>query len=163
MRLRDEYGVAAPSPVVMLSVIAVAMAGIAFVATRDSDDTRPLQTVSQPDESPPPTTPAIKPQAKAPKLQPLVRRNAVFVEVYNNSAVRGLAGATAADAQALGWDVVGSDNWVGMIPASTVYYPPRLERAARLLGKDLKIARLRPAVEPMRFDRLTVILTADYA
>ena len=31
--------------------------------------------------------------------------------------------------------------------------------AARLLGRDLGINRLRPAIAPMRFDRLTVILT----
>lgn len=58
---------------------------------------------------------------------------------------------------------MGSDNWRGTIPATTVYYPPRLERAAKQLGKDLGIKRLMPAVEPMRFDRLTLILTPDYA
>ena len=35
-RSRDQRGVVFPSPVVILSVVAVAMAGIAFVATRDS-------------------------------------------------------------------------------------------------------------------------------
>jgi hypothetical protein len=55
--------------------------------------------------------------------------------------------------------VVGSDNWYGTIPASTVYFPPRLEAQAKLLGRDLGINRLRPAIAPMKFDRLTVILT----
>ena len=49
MRARSERGVAAPSPVVMLSVIAVAMAGITFFATRDDDSSRQVQTVAQPE------------------------------------------------------------------------------------------------------------------
>ncbi len=159
MRARSERGVAAPSPVVMLSVIAVAMAGITFVATRGDDGPRQVQPVSQP-EVKPEVEPTLEPRKNTPKQ---VQRNEVLVEIYNNSAVQGLAGRTARKAQGVGWDVVGSDNWVGSIPAPTVYYPKRLEQAARLLGKDLGIARLRPAVEPMRFDRLTVILTADYA
>jgi hypothetical protein len=32
-----------------------------------------------------------------------------------------------------------------------------------MLGKDLGIQRLQPAIAPMRLDRLTVILTTDYA
>jgi hypothetical protein len=161
---RDERGVALPSPLVMLSVVAVAMAGVAFVVTDTAGGDRQMQTVSRP--SPTPTaTPTIQapPAPPALKKKPAVKRDAVYVEVYNNSGVAGLAGRTAAEAQAAGWQVVGSDNWVGTIPAPTVYYPARLERAAKLLGKDLGIARLRPAVEPMRFDRLTVILTSDYA
>jgi hypothetical protein len=58
---------------------------------------------------------------------------------------------------------VGSDNWYGAIDASTVYYPRQLRRAAELLAKDLGIARAEPIIDPMRGDRLTVILTADYS
>jgi hypothetical protein len=161
---RDEQGVAAPSPLVMLSVIAVAMAGIAFVATRDDGGNGPLQTVSQPEPEPSVTRTAdpapLPPKKKAKKP---VERTAVNIEVYNNSGISGLAGRTAGRAGVLGWQVVGSDNWVGTIPTSTVYYGPRLEAAAKLLGEDLGITRIRPAVDPMRPDRLTVILTADYA
>jgi hypothetical protein len=146
----------------MLSVIAVAMAGITFVATRDDGDSEPIRAVAQPGQTKTAEPVPLEPRKKKP-VQREIRRNTVLVEVYNNSSVQGLASRTARKAQGVGWDVVGSDNWVGTIPASTVYYPPRLERAARLLGKDLGIQRLRPAVEPMRFDRLTVILTAGYA
>lgn len=158
----DERGVAAPSPLVMLSVIAVAMAGIAFVATRDDDGDRALKTVSQPD---PTATATVEPPVVLPPkpAAPAVNRGAVYVEVYNNSGIKGLAGRTATRVTGAGWQVVGSDNWVGTIPASTVYFPPRLEAAAKLLGKDLGITRLRPAVAPMRLDRLTVILTADHS
>ena len=53
MRVRDQRGVAYPSPVVMLSVIAVAMAGIAFVATRGAEPTeREVTTVVQEQPTP---------------------------------------------------------------------------------------------------------------
>ena len=56
---------------------------------------------------------------------------------------------------------MGSDNWYGTIPTSTVYHPERLEAAAKLLALDLGIGRTALAIDPMRLDRLTVILTAD--
>jgi hypothetical protein len=81
------------------------------------------------------------------------------VEVFNNSSISGLAGRVAGQAAHAGWQVVGSDNWYGTIPSSTVYYPPRLKAAGHLLALDLGIRRTMPAVTPMRLDRLTVILT----
>ena len=161
--VRDERGVALPSPLVMLSVVAVALAGVAFVATNDRGDGGRLQTVSAPEPTPTQAAPA--PVIRAPKKKPaapVVRRGTVYVEVYNNSGIRGLAGTTASRATDAGWQVVGSDNWYGTVPASTVYYPAKLEAAAKLLGKDLGVNRLKPAIDPMRLDRLTVILTADY-
>ena len=47
-RARDERGVVFPSPVVMLSIIAVAMAAVAFVATRGAEPTeREVTTVAR--------------------------------------------------------------------------------------------------------------------
>lgn len=166
-RRRDERGVAFPSPVVMLGIVAVAMAGIAFVATGGTGANPEMQTVSRPDPVPTSTapTPVVEEPRKEKKkrARPEVERRDVYVEVYNNSGIAGLAGRTAQQVSGAGWQVVGSDNWYGTIPASTVYYPERLADAAELLGKDLGIARLKPAVDPMRLDRLTVILTADFA
>jgi len=164
MRRLDQRGVVFPSPVMILSIIAVAMAGVAWVATRHSAPTERLVEPSA-QQSPsahhstyhPPkaryTTPA----------KPKVDRSQVVVEVFNNSGVTGLAGSVAATTAHAGWQVVGSDNWYGTIPASTVYFPPRLEAAAHLLALDLGIHRLKPAVTPMRLDRLTVILTGPLA
>ena len=76
--------------------------------------------------------------------------------------VPGLAGGVAEKAKSAGWNVVGSDNWYGTVDGTSVYFPPRLKAAAKELGNDLGIKRLRPAEEPMQFDRLTVILTDDY-
>ena len=162
-RSRDERGVAFPSPVVMLSVIAVAMASITFVATRDQAPTeRRVDTATV--ASAEPTTPAPTPTATPTKKPtPQVVRGEVYVEVFNNSGIKGLAATTAAKATQVGWSVVGEDNWYGAVPASTVYFPPRLKAAGRQLALDLGIERTAPAVGAMKRDRLTVILTADAA
>jgi hypothetical protein len=153
----------------MLSIIAVAMAGFAFVATADEEPTeKRITTTSAPSTTEPaPVTPEAAPPTaeptKKPKPKPQVQRGEVYVEVYNNSGISGLAAVTAAKISQVGWQVVGEDNWYGAIPTSTVYYPARLQAAAKLLALDLGIQRTAIAVEPMRMDRLTVVLTADAA
>jgi len=142
----------------MLSVVAVVMAGVAFMVTRHQPPTeREITPVAQPSTSDAPSTPKPKPAPQPPAIQ----RGKVYVEVYNNSGISGLADRYAAKASGAGWQVVGSDNWYGTIPASTVYYPQRLKAEARLLALDLGVRRVLPAIDPMRMDRLTVILTAD--
>jgi hypothetical protein len=182
-RLRGPRGAVFPSPVVILSVLAVVMAGIAYVATRggDSDEpayvpvvqkTEPSNSLSPTGEptgatgSADATDPAESPEATgSPEPtdtatpEPEVQRDKVYVEVYNNTDITGLAGRVADLATEVGWAVMGADNWSGTIPENTVYYPPKLKRAAEVLARDLGIDRLMPAVAPMRFDRLTVILT----
>jgi hypothetical protein len=159
-RRRDQRGAILPSPVVMLSIIAVTMAAVAFVATRgDAPTEREVTPVAQEPEtsSTPAPTETVKP--KPPK--PEIKRGEIYVEVYNNSNITGLAGRVAAKATDAGWQVVGSDNWVGTIPTNTVYYPKRLREEAELLALDLGIKRTYLAVAPMKLDRLTVILTGE--
>jgi len=164
-RRRDQRGIVFPSPVMILSIIAVAMAGVAWFATRHHEPTEQRVTPSSAEQSPssdastytPPKTQHHKPQ------KPAFDRSKFPVSVFNNSTVSGLAGRVASQTSHLGWQVVGSDNWYGTIPASTVYYPARLHAQAKLLGKDLGISRLKPSIAPMRGDRLTVILTRDYS
>ena len=59
----------------------------------------------------------------------------VFVEVYNNSGITGLAAETARVLERAGWNVAATDNWYGNIPANTVYYPARLDSQAEQLGQ----------------------------
>jgi hypothetical protein len=153
-----------PTRLMVFSVSAVALAGLACGATPpDSPDTASPAAVSQPRTTPsepaPATTVVPTPQPLAP---PAVKRAKVYGTVFNNSNVKGLAGKTATRAEHAGWNVVGTDNWSGTVDASTVYFPARLKAAGTLLAKDLGIARVKPAIAPMRSDRLTVILTADY-
>jgi hypothetical protein len=160
--------VAFPSPVVMLSVLAVAMASITFVATRDEAPTErrvDTATIASADQAPSAEpTPGATPTpgtAPEPKPKPQVKRGEVYVEVFNNSGIRGLAASTAAKATGVGWAVVGEDNWYGVIPTTTVYFPPRLKAAGKQLALDLGIKRTAPAVGVMKRDRLTIILTTD--
>jgi hypothetical protein len=158
-----QRGLLFPSPVVMLSIIAVAMAAIAFVATRGGEPTeREITPVAEPSVSAAPTpTAEPTPEEQLKPTKAPVQRGKVYVEVYNNSGISGLAGEVADRTTDIGWSVVGSDNWYGTIPTTTVYFPKRLERAAKLLARDLGIKRTALAVGAMRMDRLTLILTAE--
>jgi len=168
---RDERGVVAPSRVMLIAVVAVAIAGAAFIATSPqpkqaaqvvaSETTPSVSPTPTPPPSPTPTaTPTKKPHKKK---KVVVERGDTIVVVFNNSGITGLASRTSGTAQGAGWNVVGSDNWYGTIPATTVYYPERLHAAAKVLARDLGIRRIKPAIDPMQGDRLTVILTTDYA
>ena len=160
-RTRDERGVVFPSPVVMLSIIAVAMAAVAFVATRGAEPTeREVTTVAR-SQTPTPSPSVSATPTQKPKPKPVVNRAKTYVEVYNNSGITGLAGTVADRTTDAGWQVVGTDNWYGSVSGNTVFYPRRLEDAAKLLALDLGIDRTAVAIDPMRLDRLTVIMTGE--
>ncbi len=162
--VRDARGVVLPTRLLVLCISAVAVAGLVFVA--NDPDKAPTESAATPARSEPSSTPtASAPEPSAPPVKPKVKRikrGEVLVEVFNNTRVKGLAGTVSGKAQAAGWDVVGTDNWYGTVNGTSVYYPPKLKEAARALGRDLGIKRLRPAEDPMHFDRVTVILTDDY-
>ena len=165
-RRRDERGLVLPTRLMVFSISLVALAGLGFVATQSDrgPDTVDPVSLSQPKPTPTPVAPAVPtaPATTQPKPKPAVRKGKVYVTVFNNSNVKGLAGKTASRAQRAGWDVVGTDNWYGTVDASTVYFAPRLKAAAAELAHDLGITRVKPAIAPMQLDRLTVILTGDY-
>jgi hypothetical protein len=158
-RRRDQRGVVLPSPVMMLSIVAVVMAGVAFFVTRGHEPAeREIAIVSQPSTSPTPsaTASAVPTPTRTPK--PVVRKK-VMVEVFNNTPTKGLAAVVSSKVSNVGWQVVGADNWYGSIPATTVYYPAKLKREGKQLALDLGIKRTAKAVDPMKLDRLTLILT----
>ena len=164
-RVRDEHGVVLPTRLLVLCISAVAMAGLVFVANDPDDPQVPDEAstaVSKPTSTPSATPTASTTPVAKPKPAP-VKRADTYVVVFNNTRTKGLASGAAGKAKAAGWNVVGSDNWYGTVDGTAVYYPPRLKRAAQELGYDLGIKKLKPAQEPMQFDRLTVILTDDYS
>ena len=167
-RARDERGVVLPTRLLALCISAVAVAGLVFVA--NDPDRAPVEGPATPAGATPSATPTgasrdgpgAPATSAAAKPKPIKRAD-VFVEVFNNTRTKGLAGGVAEKAKAAGWNVVGSDNWYGTVDGTSVYFPPRFKEAARALGRDLGITRVRPAEEPMQFDRVTVILTDDYS
>jgi hypothetical protein len=166
-----QRGAVLPSPVVILSIIAVAVAAVAFVATRSGEPaereiTQPAaqqsgQSESESEATAEPSATATTEPAKKKPAKPRVVRSEVAVAVFNNSGIRGLAATTSAQVGEVGWQVSGADNWYGTIPATTVYFPPGLQPAAKLLALDLGVERVMPAVAPMQMDRLTLILTGE--
>ncbi|TCO33480.1 LytR cell envelope-related transcriptional attenuator [Kribbella steppae] len=124
------------------------------------------QPTSEPTAEPTTATPATQPPATQPPATqpttiPPAQRPAV--EIYNNTVRKGLADSVAGRARQAGWTVAGADNWRGKIAGSTVYYPPGMLAAANQLARDLGIGRTKGALDNMKKDRLTVILTSDYA
>ncbi|UMG93471.1 LytR C-terminal domain-containing protein [Nocardioides sp. TF02-7] len=166
---RDERGAVLPSPVVLLSVVAVALAAVTFFATRGEEPTeREITQAAQQQESPEVTAPSDgaedeeKPE-KPKKTKPPVVRSDVGVVVFNNSGITGLAADVLARVDEVGWNGVAADNWYGTIPATTVYFPPGMRDAAQKLALDLGIQRLMPADGEMSDTDLTVILTGELA
>lgn len=161
---RDQRGVALPSSVVLLSIVAVVMAVVAFVVTGGThhDGEREITPAADTPSASAPAHPhatRTKHHHKKPK-PPVVKRSAVDVEVFNNTNIHGLAATVASKASAIGWQVVGADNWVGTVPATTVYYPLNLKAAGKLLALDLGIKRTHVAeTSSMKADRLTIVLT----
>ncbi|TCC45995.1 LytR family transcriptional regulator [Kribbella capetownensis] len=123
----------------------------------------PTEPTSAPTEEPTPppaTEPTTAPPPATELAIPPAERPAV--EVYNNTGHKGLADSVAGRARQAGWTVAGADNWHGKIAESTVYYPPGMLDAANQLARDLGISRTKGALDNMKKDRLTVILTSDY-
>jgi len=113
-----------------------------------------------------PTEPPTQPPATQPGTQPVTIpvEERPAIEVYNNTPRKGLADEVAGRARQAGWTVAGSpDNWHGKIAESTVYYPPGMLDAANQLAHDIGVGRSKGALDNMKKDRLTVILTSDYA
>lgn len=87
----------------------------------------------------------------------------VEVVVLNQSTRAGLAGTVAGDLRRTGWTVPAVGNFRGVVPATTVYYPPGDEAPAQAVAEDLATApRIRPRFGNLSTTRLTVVVTADY-
>lgn len=160
---RDQRGVALPSSVVLLSVVAVVMAVVAFVVTggRHHDSEREITPAADtPSASAPARPHATHHRHHTKPKPPAIKRGTINVEVFNNTNIHGLAATVASKASTIGWNVVGADNWVGTVPATTVYYPPKLKAAGKKLALDLGIKRIHVAeTDSMKADRLTIVLT----
>ena len=159
MRLarRNDSGYVMSSRLLAFTVSLLALAGLLFISQRTDSTVDKAATVAKVEASASPTS-----SPSAEPMVPKVRRGQTLVEIFNNSRVKGLAAATAKKAEMAGWNVVGTDNWYGTVDNTAVYFPPGMQPAAQAMATDLGIKKAKPAVAPMRLDRLTVVLTADY-
>jgi hypothetical protein len=80
------------------------------------------------------------------------------VVVLNETRIRGLAAQVAGDLRDKGWTVTGVGNWQGAVPETTVYYPQGQRSRALRLAADVGSTRVRPLVQHMLRNRLTLVL-----
>ena len=115
-----------------------------------------------------PATPAPTPTATSPAKRDRTSRGSavahdVEVVVLNQTTRRGLAASVAVAMRGRGWTVPAVGNFRGIVPATTVYYPPGQEAAALAAAKSLPTApRIRPRFGNLSTSRLTVVLTSSY-
>ena len=64
----------------------------------------------------------------------------------------------ASNLRAKGWTVTGVGNWQGAVPETTVYYPGGQRSRALRLAADVGVSRVRPVVQHMLPNRLTLVL-----
>jgi cytoskeletal protein RodZ len=117
-------------------------------------------TTKPPSATPEPSSPAPSETAETEKPEP-AREMAVVV--LNQTTRRGLAAQIAAELQAKGWAVSGVGNFTGVVPATTVYYPPGAGEQALVLAEDLPTEpRTRPRFGNLSTSSLTIVVTDSY-
>lgn len=85
------------------------------------------------------------------------------VVVLNQTTRRGLAGTVAEQLRSAGWPVPAVGNFRGIVPSTTVYYPPGGEAGALAVAADLPVEpRVRPSFGNLSETRLTVVVTDSY-
>jgi hypothetical protein len=90
-------------------------------------------------------------------------RASVALVVLNQTAQGGLAATVATRLRAKGWTVSSIGNFRGVVPATTVYYPPGKQAAAEAAAKSLPTPpRVLPRFGNLSESRLTVIVTTNY-
>jgi hypothetical protein len=185
-RPKDDKGQVLSSLVAVLAVVAIVAGLLVLFGTRRHDSVADsAASTPKPSAKPstnaasvpkptaegttPTTEPSSEPTTAPSATQPPATQQATIppadrpaVEIFNNTRRKGLADSVAGRARQAGWTVSGADNWYGKIVGSTVYYPPGMADAAAQLARDLGISRTKDALDNMKKDRLTVILTSDY-
>ncbi len=85
------------------------------------------------------------------------------VVVLNQTTRRGLASTVAEQLRSAGWQVPAVGNFRGIVPSTTVYYPPGGESGALAVAADLPVEpRVRPSFGNLSETRLTVVVTDSY-
>ena len=138
--------------------------GLGWVVLFGSDESTPTGAAATSTPSPTSTmTPSPTPSPSesptpSPTPEPTVSRKDIDVTILNATRTRGLARQVSARVEKAGWTVRSVGNWRSGLAESAVHFPRGHKPEARLLAKDLGIDAVRPVVNGMRTDRLTVVL-----
>ena len=181
---RNLVGAVVPSLLAVLAVVALVTslyvwraedpgAGNAGTGT---DTAEPITAASSaaaedtPSPSPSPTT--TRPAGASTSAAPSPTRSrdrardlvgTVEVVVLNQTDRAGLAARVAQVLRDKGWTVPATGNFRGVVPATTVYYPPGAEDEALAAARGLPTEpRVRPRFGNLSTSRLTVVVTDSY-
>jgi LytR cell envelope-related transcriptional attenuator len=159
-----ETGSATPSGSPLSSPLPMTTDGTATNGTQPAEDgTEPNggAAFGAPSGVPSPLITALSGAADKSGIRAVSRPLPVYV--LNQTTRRELAAEVAEDIESAGWSIAKVSWWRGVVPSTTVYYPPGHEEAARALSAAFPaIGRVRPRVAPMPDDALTVILCKEY-
>ena len=161
----------------LLAVVAVAALITSLAVWRGQDPVQPqaaaATTTSTPasrealSQAPNPASTKTSPSALA--TDPVTTAPArstlrdVQVVVLNQTSRAGLASRVADTLRADGWTVAAVGNFHGIVPATTVYYPPGEELAAQTAAEDMQATpRFRPRFGNLSTSRRTVVVTDSY-
>jgi cytoskeletal protein RodZ len=144
--------------------------------TKTSSPAQPTKTSAPAKTTAPTTKPTTKPTSKPtakPTSKPTAKPTAkpttappppVAVKapllVLNNSRIHGLAEVGEATFSKGGWTVVGTGNYSGRLPETTVFYSPGFNAAAQTLARQFPtITAIQPRPAGVPGSALTVVLT----
>lgn len=141
-------------------------------AASTSSPTTSREALSQAPSSTPATTPATTPSESATGTEETTAASdtatgaAAFdveVVVLNQTSRAGLAGVVADRLRGQGWAVPAVGNFHGVVPATTVYFPPGEDAAARAVAESLPVTpRLKPRFGNLSTTKVTVVVTDSY-
>lgn len=171
---RRDRGVALPSPVAAISIVAIVVAAITFAVTgfgpsksKVIPNAAPTTHISSTASA---TARATQTSTHAPPVATF-DKSKLHVSVFNAGTVKGLAADTAAKVKAAGWpdSAFSRTRLSGSYATNAIYYPTRLtdpaqnamwKAAATQLGLDLGIpaAHISGGDSGTRQDRLTVVM-----
>lgn len=169
---RRDRGVALPSPVAAISILAIVVAAITFAITGFGGSKTKVIPNAAPSTSVTATTHATSgstPKASATATSTAtataapIDKKSIHISVWNASSIPGLAQTVLAKVVAAGWTNSAAGTRHVHYAATTIYYPAKYAAAAKQLGLDLGITNLSTGDAATPQDRISVVLVGPLA
>jgi hypothetical protein len=163
---RRDRGVALPSPVAAISIVAIVVAAIAFAVTGFNGNNTtvipnaaPTSTISSHTSSAHPSSTSSMTPSPTQTVAPIDKAS-IHVSVWNASTTPGLAKDVLVKVVAAGWTNSAAGNTKIHYSANTIYYPAKYAAAAKQLGLDLGITNLSQGDGGTPQNRISVVLVS---
>lgn len=141
-------------------------------ATTSAAATSTKGATSKPPAGKPTSKPTAKPTTKPPTKAPTTKPTTAApppadvkapLLVLNNSRIHGLAITGAATFRKGGWTVVGTGNFSGRLPRTTVFYSPGAKAAAETLARQFPtVTAVEPRPAGLRGDAPLIVVLTRY-